>query len=159
MLVIFQASSAPVDVVNLAKASGPAESYEALPVLYTNIESTSEEGYTDTIMKAEGLFSNFSCSACRYAVKIVQSMFDRKMSFDAIADAIGEICAISKAYSKTVCKGVAQTFKVNEFLSSPVYTSKVLCCGSLQVGTNQALEIEVHIELIIKNFGWACTVQ
>ena len=113
MLVVFQASSAPVDVVNLPKAPNSSENYEALPVLYTNIGSTVQEDYTNAISKAEGLFSNFTCAACRYAVKLLQDMFDSKMSFDAIADAAGEICYLSHAYHKRVCKGVTQTFKVN----------------------------------------------
>lgn len=113
MLVVFQASSAPVDVINLPKAPNPSESYEALPVLYTNTGSTVKEDYMKAIDKVKGLFSNFTCAACRYAVKLLQDMFDSKMSFDAIADAAGEICYLSGAYHKRVCKGVTQTFKVN----------------------------------------------
>lgn len=109
MLVIFQASSAPVEVVNVPKTP---ESFESLPVLYTEIGSTVKEDYTHAILKAKGLFSNFTCSACRYAVRLLQDMFDSKMSFDAIADAAGEICYLSGAYHKNVCKGVTKTFKV-----------------------------------------------
>lgn len=111
MLVIFQASSAPVDVVNLLKAPGPSESFEALPV-YSETGSSVKEEYTQAILKAKGLFSNFTCAACRYAVRLLQDMFDSKMSFNAIADAAGEICSLSGAYHENVCKGVTHTFKV-----------------------------------------------
>lgn len=112
MLVVFQASSAPVDVVNVPNAPDPSENFEELPVVYTNIGSTVKEDYTKAILDAKGIFSNFTCKACRYAVKLLQDMFDSKMSFNAIADAAGEICYLSGAYHKNVCKGVTKTFKV-----------------------------------------------
>lgn len=134
MLVIFQASSAPVDTVNFVKAPDTSKSFAALPV-YTKIGSTVEENYHQAILKGKDLFSNFSCAACRYAVKLLQDMFDSKMSFNAIADAVGEICSLSGAYHKNVCKGVAHTFKVStlRWLLSVCYTLEFITLWAIQL--------------------------
>lgn len=112
MLVIFQASSSPVDKANLVKTSpNPSESYddEALPVVYT---PTGSKDYSQMILNAKGTFSNFTCGACRFAVGLLRDMLDSDMSFNAIAEVLGEICTQSGKYTQNVCEGTTQTFKV-----------------------------------------------
>ena len=68
--------------------------------------------YMKTIQDAKKLFSNFTCGACKYAIRLLQDMFDSKMSFNAIADAGGEICYLATKNHKSVCQGIARVFKV-----------------------------------------------
>lgn len=118
MLVVFRASSAPVhDIVEPnSKFGSQAElgaqaavgSYMALPS-YSKLMDKLKEDVSHT---ASNFFSNFSCATCRYAVKLLREMFDLRMSFDAIADAAGEVCYLAGVQDEAVCKGVTQTFKV-----------------------------------------------
>lgn len=100
MLVIFQANSAPV--------SDPPK---PLPE-YVATGSTDKAVYMKTIHEAKKILSNFTCGACKYAIRLLQDMFDSKMSFNAIADAAGEICYLATSNHKSVCKGITQVFKV-----------------------------------------------
>lgn len=98
VLVILQASSAPVDTQTMEKS--------------VRTPSSGAEELNLKLDKFKRSFSNFTCSACKYAVRLIQDMFDSKMSFNAIADVAGEICYLAKIQDKNVCKGITQTFKV-----------------------------------------------
>ena len=117
MLVIFQASSAPVHNIETqlgseAAAGAEVGSYKLLPS-YSNLLDKLKEDFSHSVIKAsKNVFSNFSCATCRYGVTFLRDMFDSRMSYDAIADAVGEICYLAKVQDETVCKGVAHTFKV-----------------------------------------------
>ena len=139
VLVIFHASSAPVDVVNWAK-SDPSESlpHPALP-------QTSElKDYAHIVLKARRLFTNFSCSACKYAVRLLQDMFDSKMTFDAMAEAAAEICYLTGKYSKDVCKGVAHTFKVGASIK----------CKHVPVKNSYLFEVWGSLRFVFTQFLW-----
>ena len=119
MLVVFRASSAPVHDIVEPKLGSQAElgvqagvgSYMALPS-YSKLVEKLKEDFADKLKLTSNLFTNFSCATCRYAVELLRDMFDLRMSFDAIADAVGEVCYLAKVQDETVCKGIAQTFKV-----------------------------------------------
>ena len=96
-LVVLQASSAPVE--RLKRAPQFELAGMSVPDIFSKYEM-------------EKVLSNFTCSACKYAVRLLQDMFDSKMSFDAIAEAAGEVCYLAKIQDKNVCKGIARTFKV-----------------------------------------------
>ncbi len=122
MLVIFQASSAPVhDIETQLRAQEELTSYKSLPSYAITVNKIKQE-YSNTLSKVSHLFSNFSCATCRYAVSFLKDMFDNRMSYDAIADAIGEICYLANVQDKNVCKGVVQVFKVCD------------CVGWLNIG-------------------------
>lgn len=109
LVVFFQASSAPVYMEGEPR---PSKSFETLPIFKETVEKIQAE-YSQGVSKTDGFVSNFSCAACRYAIKLLQNMFDHEMSFDLIAEAVGEVCYITKIQDKTVCDGIAQTFKVS----------------------------------------------
>lgn len=101
LLTLHQASSVP-----LAHA-------KSQQLLKTSGDSLAEK-LADLLSKhgLEESFSNLTCSACKYVVKFLRDMFDKKMSFDAIAEAAAEVCYLAKIQDKNVCDGVTQTFKV-----------------------------------------------
>lgn len=109
LVVFFQASSAPVYMEGEPR---PSKSFETLPIFKETVEKIQAE-YSQGVSKTDGFVSNFSCAACRYAIKLLQNMFDHEMSFDLIAEAVGEVCYVMKIQDKTVCNGIAQTFKVS----------------------------------------------
>lgn len=102
-----EANSAPVHAQTFRKANSGSLS---APLGDSEVGRL-REGYIKAVLEARSIFSNFTCSACEYAVKLLQDMFNSKLSFNAIAEAAGEICSLSGAYTKNVCNGVAQTFK------------------------------------------------
>ena len=112
LLVILQASSAPVyNIKKTHQRSPEVSNYSQFPGYVETVDKIKAE-YSQASDKVAQVFGNFTCSACRYAVRLLQDMFDSRMSFDAIADAAGEICYLAKIQDKTVCKGIAHTFKV-----------------------------------------------
>lgn len=54
----------------------------------------------------------FSCSMCVKIFEVVQFLLGLSWTEDAIADAVGELCTLFKIEHETVCKGIAQSFKV-----------------------------------------------
>ena len=111
LIILLQASSAPVYGPETQLNPPVVTDYRTLPS-YINVVNKIREESSPGAGKAISLFSNFTCSACTYAVKLVRDMFDLKMSYDAIAEALGELCTVSKFKDENVCKGAVQTFKV-----------------------------------------------
>lgn len=114
LLAIFLVSSAPVQDLASHRSRREAE-------VGASLAGMSVSEILD-MYDVKGKLSNFTCSACKYAVKLLQDMFDSKMSYSAIAEAVGEVCYLAKIQDKNVCDGIAHTFKVGLFC---IFTS---CC-------------------------------
>ena len=117
---MLQASAAPLHSEvrgnGLSQAEAESRNFQALPIYKKTVKKILSE-----LSKTLKGFSSITCNVCKYAVGLLQSMFNHKMSYDAIAKTAAEVCYLAKIEDKNVCEGITHIFKVRILIGYGYY--------------------------------------